>query len=71
MEIDAVQTEYLLTADTGRTRRLSGLRQGWYFGIGFIRGWRHPIDRRTLYFVPQDDLASPSQVLAGRGDARR
>jgi glycosyltransferase involved in cell wall biosynthesis len=45
-------------ADTGRTRRLSGLRQGWYFGIGFFRGWRHPIDRRTLCFVPRDDRAS-------------
>ena len=38
--------------DTLRRRRLSGLRQGWYFWRGFVTGWRHPLDRQTMCFIP-------------------
>ena len=41
--------------DTIRTRRASGLKQGWYFWRGFIVGLRHPIDRETMCFLPDDD----------------
>jgi glycosyltransferase involved in cell wall biosynthesis len=49
-----------------RGRPPRGLRAFWFFWVGFVRGLRHPIDKRTMCYVPAAERRPRARATKNR-----